>query len=93
MRPCAPDLPAIVGVPVEAATLGRLFPIPTANLLGDSERDDQATRTETTRYAATADALGLADAPARSPSPTRQQSISWGASFRRLSTIRMVACP
>lgn len=53
-----PDLPTIVGLPVEAVAMGLLFRIHTANLRG-KDTDDPATRHELTRYAAATDALGL----------------------------------
>jgi hypothetical protein len=54
-----PDLPADLGVPLEAVALGLLFRCHTASLRADTERDDRATSDELARYTAAADALGF----------------------------------
>ena len=54
-----PDLPTILGVPVEAVALGLLFRTHTANLLCGTATDDQAAGTELSRYAAAAATLRL----------------------------------
>lgn len=54
-----PDLPAVVGLPLEAVALGLLFRIHTANLRYAAGRGTPATRYELSRYAEAADALGL----------------------------------
>jgi uncharacterized protein (TIGR02569 family) len=54
-----PGLPSILGVSPEAVALGLLFRTHTAYLLIGSEKDHQTIRKELSRYAATADALGL----------------------------------
>ena len=79
--------------PSRAVTLGLLSPIHTANLLGDSERDDQATRTETTQYAATADALGLEQTHRRARRvPPGSKASPWVGPFAASHASHVLCC-